>query len=214
MSLVPAPVVANVYRRYLKSISKIPNVTIRMLLLQQVRTGFRRNAGLFNPLAQRDLLSQAQKDLQILEDSRLQRTLYITKFGSVSCIDWELRRTEYHFSPKSRFAMLAFIIFGYSVIASLLWRAQKMEDAFPDIAKVVDTMALQLEADSEEEALQNRVKQVKATIETLNRQMELEESILSTFHGAPQKGMLPSLQNPAASRRYESNKGAVPAPTI
>ncbi len=212
MSLVPAPVVSNLYRRYLKSIAKIPNITIRMLLLQQVRSGFRKNIGLANPHAQKDLLSQAQKDLQVLEDERLQRTLYITRFGSVSCIDWELRRTEYHFAPKSRFAVLTFLFLGYGLLITLIWNAQPIEDAFPDITKVVDAMALQLEADSPEEARANRQKQIAATIDTLERQMELEQRILTTFQGAPQSGLVPSLQNPSASRRYEANRNAVPSP--
>ena len=98
--------------------------------------------------------------------------------------------------------MLVFIVGGYLFVAFALWNAQTIDQAYPDIAKLVDTMALRLEADSEEEALANRLAQVKMTTETLARQLELEKSILQTFSCVPGEGNLPSLANPDASRRY------------
>eukprot|EP00760_Papus_ankaliazontas_P031511 PhM_4_TR5319/c0_g1_i2/m.81918 len=85
--MIPKSAVVHLYRRYLKAAIKVPNPTIRMLLLQQVRAGFRRHRFVVSGVAQRELINQAFKDLEIIEDERLSRTLFINRYGAISCLE-------------------------------------------------------------------------------------------------------------------------------
>lgn len=196
-ALLPPEAVALLYRRYLKAANRIPNVTIRMLLLQQVRSGFRRNQGVTSPSAQRELVNQAHKDLQVLEDDRLSRTLYINRLGLVSCLDWEVRRTEYNFTPETQHFLSAFLFLGFLFIAALVMSARPLESRHPDISAMVGAMAMRLEASSPEELRLIREKQIRSGLERREHQMSLEHRVLATFHEAPSPKMLPpSLHNP------------------
>lgn len=202
MSLVPVEVVANVYRRYVKSVNRIPNMTIRLLLLHQIRSGFRKNAHVTNHNAQKELLVQAQKDLQILEDDRLSRTLYITRFGHVSCIDWELRRTEYHIEPRARTTVVMFLVIVYSIAVYAWFNTSRIDKSHPDIAKLVDQMAIRLEGGDENEIRERTRKSVLRNIDTIDKRLDLEHRILSTFSNVP-SGAVPTLTNPEGYRRAQ-----------
>lgn len=201
-ALVPSDAVALLYRRYLKGANRIPNVTIRMLLLQQIRNGFRRNRTITSPSAQRELIHQAHKDLSVLEDERLSRTLYINRLGMVSCLDWEVRRTEYNFTVETQsfWSVVLFLGFGFLFF---VWRsAEPIEQHRPDLAKMVDVMAMRLEADSPEELAALREAQVRSSMMQRQKQVSLEHRVLATFHDAPSV-KAPSLRNPEGSARYE-----------
>ncbi|EPY35455.1 hypothetical protein AGDE_02095 [Angomonas deanei] len=201
-ALVPSEAVTLLYRRYLKAANSIPNVTIRMLLLQQIRAGFERNKGITSPSAQRELVNQAHKDLQVLEDDRLSRTLYINRLGMVSCLDWEVRRTEYNFSPESQVAIGILLFIGFSCVFFLCWKTKSIEQQRPDIAEMVNFMALRLEADSAEELTALRENQIRNMLESKKRQSELENRVLSTFYQAPKVDLpAPTLRGTSALAR-------------
>ncbi|KAH9578671.1 Complex 1 LYR protein [Trypanosoma melophagium] len=203
-ALLPSEAVTLLYRRYLKAANRIPNVTIRMLLLQQIRSGFRRNKGITNPSAQRELISQAHKDLQVLEDERLSRTLYINRLGLVSCLDWEVRRTEYNFTPQTQYFIAALVFTGFLFLVLLVMNAESVEVRHPEINAMVGAMAMRLEADSPEELNALRERQVRAGLERQEHQLTLEQRVLATFHEAPNvKLMPPSLRNPTGVVHYE-----------
>ncbi|CBH18612.1 NADH-ubiquinone oxidoreductase complex I subunit, putative [Trypanosoma equiperdum] len=196
-ALLPREAVALLYRRYLKAANSIPNVTIRMLLLQQIRSGFRRNRGITSPSAQRELINQAHKDLQVLEDERLSRTLYINRLGLVSCLDWEVRRTEYNFTPESQNFIAAFLMLGFMLIAVVAMNAKPIEVRHPDISEMVGAMAMRLEANSPEELRQIRERQIRTGLERQQHRLSLEHRVLATFHDAPGVRLEPpSLRNP------------------
>lgn len=184
-ALVPSEAVTLLYRRYLKAANSIPNVTIRMLLLQQVRSGFYRNRSIKSSSAQRELIQQAHKDLQILEDERLSRTLFINRLGMVSCLDWEVRRTEYNFSTGAQVFMTVFLTVGFLFLGTVWWHAERIEKKRPDIAAMVDMMAMRLEADSTEELKNIRNYQAKNVREREVEQLKLEQRVLDTFYDAP-----------------------------
>ncbi|EAN85992.1 putative NADH-ubiquinone oxidoreductase complex I subunit [Trypanosoma cruzi] len=203
-ALLPAEAVTLLYRRYLKSANRIPNVTIRMLLLQQIRSGFRRNQGVTSPSAQRELINQAHKDLQVLEDDRLSRTLYINRLGLVSCLDWEVRRTEYNFKPETQYFLSFYLFFGFLFFLAVIWSAKPLEARHPEISAMVGAMAMRLEADSPEELRDMRERQIRSGLERQGHQMSLEHRVLATFHEAPNVKVLPpSLHNPDGAVRYE-----------
>ncbi|RNF27304.1 uncharacterized protein Tco025E_00496 [Trypanosoma conorhini] len=203
-ALLPAEAVTLLYRRYLKSANRIPNVTIRMLLLQQIRSGFRRNKGITSPSAQRELISQAHKDLQVLEDERLSRTLYINRLGLVSCLDWEVRRTEYNFTPETQYFLSVYLIIGFLFIAVVVTSVKPLEARQPEINALVGAMAMRLEAESPEQLRKVREEQIRSGLESQAHQMSLEQRVLATFHEAPKVKVLPpSLQNPNGALRYE-----------
>nr|CCC96041.1 unnamed protein product [Trypanosoma congolense IL3000] len=196
-ALLPSGAVTLLYRRYLKAANSIPNVTIRMLLLQQIRSGFRRNRGITSPSAQRELISQAHKDLQVLEDERLSRTLYINRLGLVSCLDWEVRRTEYNFSPESQSFISVFLILGFLFIGFLAMNAKPVEKRHPDISAMVGAMAMRLEANSPEELREIREKQIRTGLARQQHRLSLEHRVLATFYDAPNVRLMPpSLRNP------------------
>ncbi|KAK7199828.1 NADH-ubiquinone oxidoreductase complex I subunit [Novymonas esmeraldas] len=201
-ALVPSDAVALLYRRYLKATNRIPNVTIRMLLLQQIRSGFRRNRSITSPSAQRELVGQAHKDLAVLEDDRLSRTLYINRLGLVSCLDWEVRRTEYNFRPETQTYLAVVLFFGFGFLVMVVLHTERLETRRPDIAEMVDLMALRLEAGSLEEVREVRERQVRASLEQRQNQVTLEQRVLATFHNAP-NAPAPSLRNPEGTLRYE-----------
>jgi hypothetical protein len=185
-----------VYRRYLKATNKIPNVTIRMLLLQQIRFGFRRNQTLVSPAAQRELVRQAHKDLGILEDERLSRTLYINKLGMVSCLDWEVRRTEFHMNPRLRSILNVMFAIFFSVVAMLALSLEPVASAHPEINQMVSAMALRLEGETYEDVQALREQQYLGTVERQQHRVSLEGRILSTFYDAPTYAQQPSLRYP------------------
>ncbi|KEG14320.1 hypothetical protein DQ04_00521050 [Trypanosoma grayi] len=202
-ALLPKEAVALLYRRYLKAANRIPNVTIRMLLLQQIRSGFRRNQGVTSPSAQRELVSQAHKDLQVLEDDRLSRTLYINRLGLVSCLDWEVRRTEYNFTPETQYFLSAFLFLGFLFIAVVVTSAKPVEVRHPELSKMVGGMAMRLEADSPDELRALRERQLRSSLEQQQHRLSLEQRVLATFHEAPNvKVSAPSLRNPDGVVRY------------
>lgn len=184
-ALVPSEAVTLLYRRYLKAANLVPNVTIRMLLLQQIRSGFLRNRNIKSPSAQRELLKQAHKDLQILEDERLSRTLFINRLGLVSCLDWEVRRTEYNFSPGAQIFLAGFLFSGFLFLGILFFHAERLEKKRPDIAQMVDTMAMRLEASTPQELQQLRERQTLNMMERQQHRERLERRVLSTFYDAP-----------------------------
>nr|CAJ2479110.1 unnamed protein product [Leishmania braziliensis] len=201
-ALVPRDAVALLYRRYLKATNRIPNVTIRMLLLQQIRTGFRRNRSITSVSAQRELINQAHKDLTVLEDDRLSRTLYINRLGLVSCLDWEVRRTEYNFRPETQSYLAAFLICGFTFLFIVFLYTENLETQRPDIAQMVDYMAMRLEAESPEELKEIRERQIRNSLEQRQHQVSLEQRVLATFYNSPNVPP-PSLRNPEGSLRYE-----------
>lgn len=184
-ALVPSDAVTLLYRRYLKAANRIPNVTIRMLLLQQVRAGFRRNSNITSASAQRELINQAHKDLMVLEDDRLSRTLFINRLGMVSCLDWEVRRTEYNFSQESEYVIGFLLLCGFIFLGILAMKSERIENKRPDIAKMVDLMAMRLEADTPEELAAIRERQARNMLETRQHQLSLEDRVLATFYEAP-----------------------------
>ncbi|EPY29508.1 hypothetical protein STCU_04513 [Strigomonas culicis] len=208
-ALVPSDAVALLYRRYLKAANRIPNVTIRMLLLQQIRAGFNRNKSLTSPSAQRELINQAHKDLQVLEDDRLSRTLYINRLGLVSCLDWEVRRTEYNFKPETQSFVALLLVIGFSVVFMIIYHAERIEQKRPDIAQMVNLMSMRLEADSVEELQQQREREVRSMLERKAHQRGLEQRILTTFYQAPMVDVpAPSLRNPSGAALYTTRPPA------
>lgn len=203
--LVPSDAIILLYRRYLKASIRVPNTTIRMLLVQQIKNGFRRNQTVRSALAQRELIAQAQKDLAILEDDRHQRTLYINRFGVVSCLEWEVRRTEWHISPRGHNAYMAFFILAGYLVFHVLTHTRSVENAAPEISKSVDGMALRLEVDNPDDIWAKREERHRRSMEQLQAQRTLEHRILSTFEDAPRPrdAPLPHMQNPTGSRRTE-----------
>ena len=203
--LIPSEVVLLLYRRYLKASVLVPNQVIRTLLLQQVRKGFRQHQHMRSALAQRECIAQAQKDLQILEDERHAKTLYINRFGVVSCLEWELRRTEWHISPMGQRIFSVFASVCFAAILYIMINTKTVEEYAPDIAKTVDMMAMKLEVDNPEELWAKREQDMLRQIETQHRVRSLEERILTTFKDAPEAAYLPqqpTLQNPSGSLRY------------
>jgi hypothetical protein len=201
--LIPGEVVLLLYRRYLKSAIRVPNQVIRSLLLQQIRSGFRQHMHMRSALAQRECIAQAQKDLVILEDERHARTLYINRFGAVSCIEWEMRRTEWHVTPTGQRAWFVFSAVILSCFAYIIFSAQRVEEYAPDITQTVDLMAMKLEVDNPKQLWEKREADIKRQLETAQRVRSLEERILSTFKDVP-AGMvpdMPTLQNPNGSLR-------------
>lgn len=184
-ALVPSEAVALLYRRYLKAANSVPNVTIRMLLLQQIRSGFYRHRSITSASAQRELIKQAHKDLQILEDERLSRTLFINRLGIVSCLDWEVRRTEYNFTPGAQIFMTVFLTLGFLGLGTLWWNAERIEKKRPDVAEMVDTMAMRLEANSVFDLKKLRGRQEYNVLEREREQARLEQRVLETFYDAP-----------------------------
>eukprot|EP00796_Vickermania_ingenoplastis_P001598 gene1598-975_t len=154
-ALVPSEAVALLYRRYLKAASRIPNVTIRMLLLQQIRAGFQRNRNISSPSAQRELIQQAHKDLQILEDERLSRTLFINRLGMA--------------------VLAGFLTAGFIFLLLIATHTERLDQRRPDIAEMVDLMAMRLEAESPEELRALREEQHRNALERKARRQELEK---------------------------------------
>lgn len=206
-ALVPSEAVALLYRRYLKAANRIPNVTIRMLLLQQVRNGFRRNRTVTSPSAQRELVGQAHKDLAVLEDDRLSRTLYINRLGLVSCLDWEVRRTEYNFTPETQYFWSIVLFLGFGFLLTVFLNMRTIEQHRPDLVQMVDLMAMKLEAESPEELLALRENQIRNNMNARQQRMSLEHRVLATFHDAPET-RAPSLRNPEGSARYDRYSAA------
>eukprot|EP00759_Apiculatamorpha_spiralis_P022205 PhF_6_TR26542/c0_g1_i1/m.38365 len=197
--MVPRPAVLNLYRRYLKSAIAVPNTTIRLLLLQQIRMGFRRHRLVISQVAQRELIQQAFKDLEIIEDPRHAKTLYVNKYGMISCLEWEVRRTEFHFQSGFEYIGFGFMVLMMSLLVIVLLNTKPVQNYDPALTDLVDYMADRLESPDNPAAVwQIRQKQTFESIETMQRQRVLEARILSTFHGAPQQQKLPSLRNPAA----------------
>lgn len=216
--LIPGEVVLLMYRRYLKAAVKVPNQVIRSILLQQIRKGFRQHMTMRSALAQRECIAQAQKDLQILEDERHARTLYINRFGAVSCLEWELRRTEWHISPVGQRVGFMFmgclaIFFGLIVV-----RTKPVEEFAPDISETVNMMAAKLEVDDVSQLQAKREADVMRQYETQKRVRSLEERILARFHDAPETvaPAMPTLNNPSGSLRHvpqhEDARGMSPTP--
>lgn len=211
--LVPADAVLLIYRRYLKAASRIPNGTIKLLLLQQIRNGFRKQRGVRSAMAQRELINQAHQDLMILEDDRHTRTLYINRFGMVSCMEWEVRRTEWHISPRAEKVyqisfLMCTLFFGF-----LALNTQMVDNAHPDIAETVDLMMVRLEVDDPSELPVKRQREMALHLDARGRQQSLEERILSTFRDAPQDqpALSPTVRNPMASRRFQAPEERSPA---
>lgn len=204
--LIPSEVVLLMYRRYLKAAVRVPNQVIRSLLLQQIRKGFRQHMHMRSALAQRECIAQAQKDLQILEDERHAKTLYINRFGAVSCLEWELRRTEWYVSPTGQKVFFVFAGFMFSFFTYLVIFTQRVEEYAPDIAQTVDLMAMKLEVDNPQQLWEKRERDTQRQIETAFRVRSLEERILSSFENAPGAGFehypdQPTLMNPNGSVR-------------
>jgi hypothetical protein len=201
--LIPTEVVLLMYRRYLKAAIKVPNQVIRSLLLQQVRKGFRQHMYMRSALAQRECIAQAQKDLQILEDERHAKSLYINRFGAVSCLEWELRRTEWHVTPAGQRIFFAFAGVMFSFFFYLALFTQRVEEYAPDITQTVDLMAMKLEVDNPQQLWEKRERDMQRQIDTAFRVRTLEERILSNFENAPFAHLpdQPTLQNPNGSIR-------------
>lgn len=217
--LIPGEVVLLMYRRYLKAAVKVPNQVIRSLLLQQVRKGFRQHMHMRSALAQRECIAQAQKDLQLLEDERHAKTLYINRFGAVSCLEWELRRTEWYVSPTGQKVFFVFAGIMFSFFFYLAIFTQRVEEYAPDITQTVDLMAMKLEVDNPQQLWEKRERDMQRQIETAFRVRSLEERILSNFENAPYKDLpdQPTLQNPngsirnlpAGGKQVQHSEGAV-----
>jgi hypothetical protein len=221
--LVPSEAILLLYRRYLKASSRIPNGTIKLLLMQQIRNGFRKHRGVRSALAQRELVNQAHQDLMILEDDRHQRTLYINRFGMVSCMEWEVRRSEWHFTPRAervyQFFMAGFIYF----VVYVATHTQMVDSAHPDIAQTVDLMMVKMEADNPQQLLEKRERDAQLHLDAMGRRRSLEERILATFHEAPddpqylamqreqQQQTMPTVRNPSGSRRFQSPDSRSPS---
>ncbi len=206
--LVPAEAVALLYRRYLKGAARVPNGTIRILLTQQIRSGFRRNRSIKSALAQRELIKQAHADLHILEDERHSRTLYINKFGVVSCLEWEVRRTEWHLSPRSLRSVQVLCFVTMLIAYRLLTASQMIDEACPDISETVELMAAKLEVDDTADLWGRREEDIKRHIGSVDRMRTLEGRILTNFQEAPQSYQttpLPTLKNPTGSHRPKAH---------
>jgi len=201
--LVPPQAICLLYRRYIKAAVRIPNTTIRMLLLQQIKNGFRRNQSIQSALAQRELIAQAHKDLAIIEDDRHQRTLYINRFGVVSCLEWEVRRTEWFLSPKGSHAYIGLIVCSLALMLHVVTHTKVAEDAAPHIAQQVDQMAMRLECDNPEDLWKQREEKMQRSITQLQNQRQLEHRILATFKDAPEQFVLPTLTNASGSARED-----------
>jgi hypothetical protein len=202
--LIPQEVVLLMYRRYLKAAIRVPNQVIRSLLLQQIRKGFRQHMHMRSALAQRECIAQAQKDLQILEDERHARTLYINRFGAISCLEWELRRTEWYVSPTGQRVFFCFAGVMFSFFAYIAVFTQRVEEFAPDITQTVDLMAMKLEVDNPQQLWEKRERDMQRQIDTAFRVRSLEERILSTFDNSPVNANLPlqpTLTNPNGSVR-------------
>lgn len=201
--LIPAAAVSMLYRRYLKASLKIPNTTIRHLLMQQIRSGFRRHQNLKSGLAQRELVAQAHQDLMILEDERHARTLFINKHGAVSCLEWEMRRNEYSISSRGLFGYQFFFTCAFAFFFHIYLHLQTVDEAEPEICKTVDFMAARMEVDDPKDLPALRQEQTLRSIDDMKRQRELEARILATFRDAPSFDAtpLPSLKNPTPARR-------------
>lgn len=202
--LIPGEVVLLMYRRYLKSAVRVPNQVIRSILLMQIRKGFRQHMHMRSALAQRECIAQAQKDLMILEDERHARTLYINRFGAISCLEWELRRTEWHISPVGQ--RVGFMIMGMLGIlfGTIIARTQPVEDFAPDITETVNLMAAKLEVDDLSQLQAKREADIMRQYDTQKRVRSLEERILAKFHDAPERYVpsMPTLVNPTGSLRH------------
>ena len=211
--LVPARAVALLYRRYLKAAVRVPNVTIRHLLVQQVRGNFRRHQGVKSPSAQRELLQQAHNDLMILEDERHARTLYINKSGAVSCLEWEMRRNEFQFTPRGNMVYQIFFAMAFAFFTHLVMNIQSVEKGEPEIAKTVDMMAARLEVDDPAQLPILRAKQQQRMVDDLARMDDLERRILSTFQDVPAdiRVPLPNPIRPTPSRRADGTIIAPPS---
>ena len=173
------------YRRYLKAANQIHNITIRMLLVQQVRQSFRRHASVKAATAQRELILQAHKDLAVLEDDRLQKTLFINKIGMVSCLDWEHRRTEFHFDPRGEKYLWA-LLWGVAMLVATIFLGMKpLETVNPSAADAVDILAQKLHASSPEEYRKQEEARIRGMLGTSRRQADLQHRILTSFDGAP-----------------------------
>ena len=210
--LVPSEVILLLYRRYLKSAVKVPNQVIRSLLLQQIRSGFRQHRTMRSALAQRECIAAAQKDLNIIEDERHSRTLYVNRFGTVSCLEWEMRRTEWHVSPVGQRAWMVFAMCIFSIGLWMVTHTYRVEDFCPDIAQTVELMAMKMEVDNPEQLAVKREADMLRQIDQHMRVRSLEERILANFKDAPSGYFAPeqpTLNNPTGSLRFVS-PGALP----
>jgi hypothetical protein len=210
--LIPSEVVLLMYRRYLKSAVRVPNQVIRSILLQQIRKGFRQHMTMRSALAQRECIAQAQKDLQILEDERHARTLYINRFGAISCLEWELRRTEWHITPTGQ--RFTYIVGGilFALFFTIIYRTKPVEEFAPDITETVNLMAAKLEVDDITQLQAKREADFMRQFETQKRVRSLEERVLANFHDAPANlaPVAPSLVNPTGSLRHMPANDSAP----
>jgi hypothetical protein len=201
--LVPKDAVVLLYRRYLRSSLRVPNTTIRHLLLAQIRTGFRRNRSVKSALAQRELIHNAHKDLGILEDERHSRTLYINRFGVVSCLEWEVRRTEWFIHPKGERWYQVLLALGFFFFFHAITHVQMVDDACPDITETVELMAAKMEVDDPADLWKLRQKQTTNHLEQLTLNRDLEARILETFSNVPHGAStpLPTMKAPTGTLR-------------
>lgn len=186
-ALIPASAVCLLYRRYLKASARIPNATVRMLLLSQVRSEFRSKADITTVNAQRELVSKAMSDLNVLEDERLAKTLFINETGAVSCIDWEMRRTQegIEIERKGINMLLIMVVIGAAILAEAMSTMQTPTQKYPKIANVVDAMAQRLEGSTPEEVREKRERAVLETRGMMHGRAELQDRIYRTFDRAP-----------------------------
>ncbi len=204
VEMIPNQVILGIYRRYLKSALLCTNPTIRGVLLSQIKGGFAKNRFLRSPVAQRELVAQAHRDLQILEDERHTRTLYLNKFGQVSCMEWELRRTEWHFFPNGYKFMTVISFSGAYFCLFILMNTQREDTANPEIAKTVDYMAIKLEVDDPKMFRAKRQNDLLRHLEDLDRSSDLEKRILMTFKNSPASlDQLPSSLHPEGQKQYD-----------
>jgi hypothetical protein len=206
--LLPSEAICLLYRRYLRGAVKCQNTTIKLLFLQQIRNGFRRNAGIRSAAVQRELVEQASRDLNILEDERHNRTLYINRYSAVSCMEWESRRTEWHFGEYGFIAIQLWAVCMGCFCLQMVYTASRVENLNPDIAKCVDLMTMKLETDNTEDYFQKKDREMKLHIEQVQATRNLERRILATFKDAPDdpsnwRSNQPSLMNPSASLQRE-----------
>ena len=207
--LLPREAICLLYRRYLRGAMKCHNTTIKLLLIQQIRNGFRRNQNIRSAAVQRELIEQANRDLMILEDERHNRTLYINRFGAVSCLEWETRRTEWHFAEYGFIGIQIWCFFMLMICLQMAYTATRVENLNPDIAKCVDMMTMKLETDNVEDYFKKKDAEMKRHIEQVQATRNLEHRILATFKDAPDdpsnwRGNQPSLTNPTANLAREN----------